>query len=119
MGFMSMVFGGKGGSAATTNGDHKIDAGKVHKATASNVYSPTNPGNLESIRTAPVCETVRYFTPKEAEALQKLATQTGHQAASTVQAYKSLKRIDSADTTVHNAHYEYAGKVASNELKKV
>lgn len=120
MGLMSSVFGngGKGGDVAAS-GSHKIDAATVHKATAGNVFNPMNPGSMQSIRTAPVCDNPRYFTPKEAEALQKLASEKRSQAISTVRAYKQLKTIDTADTTVHRAHYNYAGKVASNELSKL
>ena len=118
---MNLIFGDitekKGKSAAL--GNHNIDKAKVLAPTDSSVFSPTNPGNFDSIRTVPVCQTPRYFTRDEATALGELAREKDSQAKATKRAYKHLRSLEDSDKTVHQSHYKYAKKVASNELGKL
>lgn len=117
---------GSGGNSGNGNdnsslvtGEHGIDKNLVLQPTDPTVISPTNPGNFNSIRTAPVVESPRYFTKKEADGLKKLATQTSEGARQSKRAYKSLAKIENNDAQVHRSHRRYQGNVADSELVKL
>lgn len=103
----------------STPGSHNIDHSRVLAPTDPTVINPNNPGNWESIRTAPIVEKPRYFTKPEADGLKKLATQKAGEARQSQRAYKSLSKIEKADATVHKSHRKYQGAVADNELVKL
>ncbi|WP_293150340.1 MULTISPECIES: hypothetical protein [unclassified Microcoleus] len=116
------LFGG-GKSAASTDlaqaDGHAIDKSKVLAATASGVITPNNPGNFNSIRTAPIVPNPAYCDRDTADKLKELAKEKTEDARHTKRAYKALSQIEEADATVHKAHRKYEGAVAENELKKV
>lgn len=122
MGIQKLLFGGgisqsKGGEAATT-GHHNIDHQRVLKATDGSVINPNNPGNFSSIRSVPVVQQPRYFSPEEAGALSALEKEKATGAMASVRAYKKLAKIEKHDATVHRAHRKYESKVADSELEK-
>ncbi len=123
MGLMTKLFGGGNDLAATgtdtTNGDHAIERDRVMAPTAPGVFSPTQPGSLDTMRSAPIVPSPRYFTREEANALSELANQRKSQATHTKRAYKHLRSLEDSDTEVTKQHYRYARKVASKELEKV
>lgn len=114
MGLMSLIFG-----ESNCDGAHQIEKAKVLAPTVGQAPTPKEPGSISSIRTIPVCHDPRYFTRQEAQALKNLERKKTSEAKHTKRAYKSLKRIDSADTTVHKAHRSYQKKLAGNELQKI
>ena len=120
MGFMSMLFGGGNSQPATnaTDGDHAIERDRVLAPTAPGVFSPTSPGSLETMRSAPIVPSPRYFTREEANALSEMAGERKSQATHTKRAYKHLRTLEDTDTEVTKQHYRYARKVASKELEK-
>ena len=89
------------------------------QATDPTVINPCNPGNWESIRTAPIVPAPRYFTKPEADALKRLATEKAEGARQSKRAYKSLGKIEQADATVHKSHRKYQGEVSEAELTKL
>jgi len=105
--------------SATNDGGHAIDKSKVLGATDDQALSPMRPGNFDSIRSVPVVESPRYASKEEAKAVRTLATKKESGAKYAKQMYGALARIDTADTKVHKAHYQYKGVVAGNELRKV
>ena len=117
------LFGGgqtaAGKLSATNDGSHAIDKSKVLASTDAAVITPMNPGNFDSIRTAPVVPAPQYFDKEQADALKKLAKEKTEGARHTKKAYKSLGAIEVADATVHKSHRKYEGIVAGEELKKV
>ena len=117
------LFGGgqdaAGKLSASNDGGHVIDKSKVLAATDGQALSPMNPGNFDSIRSVPVVDAPRYASKEEAKAVRKLATEKEQGAKYAKQMYGALSRIDTADTKVHKAHYQYKGVVASNEQRKV
>ena len=126
MGFLSNILGNPtpeksgGGSNAALTGGHNINAGNALRQTDPGVFSPTNPGNFDSIRTAPVLQGPRYFTQEEAQALRSKARETSDGVRYTKTALKALNKIDTNDRKVHNAFYrKYAPKIADNELSKL
>lgn len=104
--------------SSLSTGGHAIDKNKVLAPTDPNVINPVNAGTWETVRTAPINHTPRYFTKTEADALKAVATQKKEEARQAKRAYKSLKRVEEADATVHVAHRGYIKGVASNELVK-
>ncbi|NJN13661.1 MAG: hypothetical protein HC815_39540 [Richelia sp. RM1_1_1] len=98
---------------------HAIDKQTVLRATDSQVYSPVNPGNYNSIRTVPICEDPRYFTKREADGFKRLATEKAESARQSQRAYKSLSKIERSDAIVHKSHRKYEGVVADEELAKL
>jgi hypothetical protein len=99
-------------------GGHGIDKNKVLSPTDPTVINPINAGTWETVRTAPVNNTPRYFTKPEADALKQLATEKTSGARQTQRAYRSLKKIEKADAVVHTAHRHYVRGVADSELTK-
>jgi hypothetical protein len=124
MGFLSNILGNStpeksGGNAALTGG-HSISASNALRQTDPGVFSPTNPGNFDSIRSAPVLQGPRYFTGEEAQALRAKARETSDGVRHTKVAIKALTKIDSNDRKIHNNYYrKYAPKIADNELSKL
>ena len=115
------LFGGqsdKNKLPSSNDSSHAIDKSKVLAATDSAVISPTNPGNFDSIRTAPVIPSPRYFDKEEADKLKQLAKETTDGARQAKRAYKALDKIEKADAKVHKSHRKYEGAVATNELTK-
>ncbi|MFN6526939.1 hypothetical protein [Nostoc sp. ChiSLP03a] len=82
------------------------------------VINPVNPGSWETVRTAPVNDTPRYFNKAEADALKRVATQKKEEARQAKRAYKSLKKLEESDAQVHTAHRRYIKGVADSELTK-
>lgn len=121
MGLMSKLFGKSDdeNTLSAADGSHDIDGRKVMRSTDSQVFTPTNPGEFDSIRSAPVNRSPRYFTREEAAALRELAKQKKVEATATQRAYKSLRKIDDADVKVHQEHYRYARRLSGNELRKL
>ncbi|MFK0735227.1 MAG: hypothetical protein ACIWVG_29520 [Gloeotrichia echinulata HAB0833] len=103
----------------TYMGDHTINKDKVLAATDDNVVNPLQPGNWESIRSEAVVITPRYYTKEEAIALKAKAKEKTEGATQTVRAYKSLKKIEKADTKVHQSHRGYQKTVAQCETQKL
>jgi hypothetical protein len=104
--------------AASNDGNHAIDKSKVLAATDAAVITPTNPGKFDSIRTAPVIPSPRYFDKEEADKLKQLAKEKTDGARQAKRAYKALGKIEEADAKVHKSHRKYEGAVATNELTK-
>ncbi|GAX46407.1 hypothetical protein NIES4075_74310 [Tolypothrix sp. NIES-4075] len=105
-------------SSSLASGGHAIDSQKVLCPTDPTVINPMNAGSWETVRTAPVSDTPRYFNKTEADALKKLATQKAQEAKQAKRAYKSLKKLEISDAEVHVAHRGYIRGVAENELTK-
>lgn len=125
MGILARITGGgkssnksKKNSSSFANSDHAIDKDQVLSPTDPTVINPMNAGNWESVRTAPVNETPRYFNKTEANSLKKLATQKAQEAKQAKRAYKSLKKLEESDAEVHTAHRGYIRGVANSELNK-
>jgi hypothetical protein len=116
------LFGGGQSSAGKLNtsndGSHAIDKSKVLASTDTNVITPLNPGNFDSVRSVPVVPAPRYFTKEEADAMKSLAKDKTDGTRQSKRAYKSLAKIEAADKTVHKEHRKYEGAVAENELGK-
>lgn len=124
MGFLARITnGGKSSgknnnSSSLANGDHAIDKNRVLSPTDPTVINPMNPGSWETVRTAPINDTPRYFDKTEADGLKKLATQKAQEAKQAKRAYKSLKKLENSDAEVHVAHRGYIRGVAEGELTK-
>jgi len=112
MGMMTKLFGGESSDAITSKSE------KLTAPTDSKVITPLNPGNFTSIRTVPICDTPRYFTAEEADAMKDLAKQKTEEARHAKKAYKSMGKIEEADGTVHKAHRKYEKVVSTVELGK-
>lgn len=112
MGTMTRLFGGDSSDAI----GHKSD--KLMAPTDASVITPLNPGNFNSIRTAPVADTPRYFDKEEADALKKLAKEKTEGARYAKKAYGAMGRVELADAKVHKAHRGYEKAVATGELTK-
>ncbi|MEH2068914.1 MAG: hypothetical protein V7K47_12260 [Nostoc sp.] len=104
--------------SSLSSGGHGIDKNRVLAPTDPNVINPVNAGTWETVRTAPVNHTPRYFNKTEADALKRVATQKKEEARQAKRAYKSLKKLEEADAQVHVAHRGYIKGVADNELVK-
>ena len=122
MGFLARLIGnnssGNANSSSLTTGGHNINADQALSPTAADVINPMNAGHWQSVRTAPINHDPRYFTKKEADGLKQLATAKADGARQSQRAYKSLKKIESSDAQVHNAHRGYIRGVADSELHK-
>jgi hypothetical protein len=126
MGFLSNILGNStpeksgGGSNAALTGGHNISASNALRATDPTVFSPTNPGNFDSLRTCMVLDKPRYFTAEEAQKFKTIARETSEGVRHTKTAIKALTKIDTNDRKVHNNYYrKYAPKIADNELSKL
>jgi hypothetical protein len=117
------LFGGgqnaAGKVSVSNDGNHSIDKSKVLAANDAGALSPTNPGNFDSIRTAPVVPSPRYFDKEETSRLKDLAKEKTEGARHSKKAYKSLAKIEVADATVHKSHRKYEKVVAGEELGKL
>jgi hypothetical protein len=107
------------GGAVAATGAHSITAGKVMRPTTPGAITPANPGRFDTIRSAPINPSPRYFSEAEAEALAKLAQKKSADLKSTLSAYKSLTWIEHTDTTVHQTHRQYEGAIAESELSRI
>jgi hypothetical protein len=112
MGAMTALFGGDRSDAISSKSE------KLTSPTDAKVITPLNPGNFNSIRSVPVCDTPRYFTKDEADAMKELAKEKTEGAQQAKRAYKSMIKIEEADAKVHKEHRKYEKSVADNELKK-
>ena len=124
MGFLSKFIGNpepeKSSNSAAITGGHNIDKNHALRQTDPGVFSPTNPGNFDSIRSAPVLQGPRYFSAEEAQALKAKARETSEGVRHTKTAIKALTKIDTNDRKIHNNYYrKYAPKIADNELSKL
>lgn len=119
MGFLARFTGKSNHSSSNLAlGGHSIDKNSVLKPTDPTAINPTNPGNWQSIRTAPINTDPRYFTKQEADVLKALAREKTDGARQSQRAYKSLKKIEEADSLVHRHHRNYIRGVADAELGK-
>ncbi|WP_414579639.1 hypothetical protein [Anabaena sp. CCY 9402-a] len=104
--------------SSLATGGHAIDKNQVLSPTDQSVINPMNAGSWQTVRTAPVNETPRYFTKTEADSLKQLATEKTQGARQSQRAYRSLKKIETADSQVHKHHRNYIRGVADAELTK-
>jgi hypothetical protein len=124
MGILARITGGgkssnnSKDSSSLSSGGHAIDKNQVLAPTDPTVINPMNAGSWETVRTAPVNNTPRYFNKAEADQLKQLATQKADEARQAKRAYKSLKRLELSDAEVHTAHRGYISGVAKSELTK-
>ena len=88
------------------------------RPTAGGVFTPSNPGNLDTRRSVPVIPNTREFSPVEAEHLAVLAEQRSEIAEASQTAYKSLEAIEQSDQKIHTANRSYRSTVANQELLK-
>ena len=95
MGMMTKLFGGEVSDAISSKSE------KLNAPTDASVITPLNPGNFNSIRTTPVCDTPRYFDKEEADKLKELAKEKTEGARQAKGAYKSIAQIEEADAKVH------------------
>ncbi|MEH2050913.1 MAG: hypothetical protein V7K70_14475 [Nostoc sp.] len=86
--------------------------------TDPNVINPVNAGTWETVRTAPVNHTPRYFNKAEADALKAVAKQKRGEARQAKRAYKALQNLEQSDAQVHSEHRKYIKEVADSELTK-
>ncbi|MEI1376607.1 hypothetical protein PQG02_18720 [Nostoc sp. UHCC 0926] len=98
-------------------GGHGIDKNQVLAPTDPTVINPMNAGTWQTVRTAPISETPRYFNKAEADALKQIATQKREEARQAKRA-SSLKKVEQSDAQVHTAHRNYIKGVADSELTK-
>lgn len=112
MGTMTTLFGGGSSEIISSKGD------AISKPTDATVITPLNPGKFNSIRSMPVCDTPRYFTAEEADAMKELAKEKTDGARQSKRAYGAMTKIEEAHAKVHKEHRKYETSVADNELKK-
>ncbi|MHC5614088.1 MAG: hypothetical protein ACYTXA_24615 [Nostoc sp.] len=108
----------KSNESSLSAGGHGINKNQVLAPTDPTVINPMNAGSWQTVRTAPISETPRYFNKAEADALKRMATEKTGQARQSKRAYKSLKKVESADAQVHIAHRSYIKGVSDSELVK-
>ncbi|MHC5862047.1 MAG: hypothetical protein ACYTXM_39545, partial [Nostoc sp.] len=60
----------KSNESSLSTGGHGIDKNRVLAPTDPDVVNPVNAGTWETVRTAPVNHTPRYFNKAEADALK-------------------------------------------------
>ncbi|MEH1995904.1 hypothetical protein [Nostoc sp.] len=108
----------KSNESSLSTGGHGIDKNRVLSPTDPTVINPVNAGSWETVRTAPVNHTPRYFNKAEADALKQVASQKREEARQAKRAYKSLKKLEESDAQVHTAHRNYIKEVADSELTK-
>lgn len=116
MGLMTKIFGSdlfippQAGGAAPMEKAFRSDGG----------FSPDKPGKLAGLRSVPVLDQPRHFTPAEADRLEELARQKAAQAKAAKRGMKALAAVEAADAITHKAYYRgYAPVVASVEASKV
>ncbi len=118
MGFFTRITNKiKGVTAA--HGNHSIDSNSVLAPTDSQAVNPNQPGQWQSIRTAPVNHTPRYFTKQDADAAYQLRKHTTEGARQAKRVYKHMARVEHNDADVHKHHRKYLGNVADAELTKI
>jgi hypothetical protein len=108
----------KSNESSLSAGGHGIDKNRVLAPTDPTVINPVNTGNWETVRTAPINDSPRYYTKAEADALKQFSKQKKEEARQAKRAYKSLKSLEEADAQVHTAHRGYIKGVADSELTK-
>ena len=108
----------KSNESSLSTGGHGIDKNRVLSPTDPTVINPMNAGTWETVRTAPINDTPRYYTKVEADALKAVARQKREEARQAKRAYKSLKTLEQSDAQVHTAHRNYIKGVADSELTK-
>ena len=94
------------------------DYSSAMNPTARDVFTPSNPGKLDTVRTAPIVPTTRSFTPVEASQLTALAEQRAVIASASEQAYEALESLEESDTKIHVSNRKYRGKIAKQELTR-
>lgn len=104
--------------SSLSTGGHGIDKNRVLAPTDPTVINPMNAGTWQTVRTAPISETPRYFNKAEADALKQVASRKREEARQAKRAYKSLKKLEQSDAQVHTAHRNYIKEVADSELTK-
>ncbi|MEH2319583.1 hypothetical protein [Nostoc sp.] len=110
--------GNSSNESSLSTGGHGIDKNRVLAPTDPTVINPVNAGTWQSVRTAPVNDTPRYFNKAEADALKSVAAQKREEARQARRAYKSLKKLEQSDAQVHSDHRKYIKEVADSELTK-
>jgi hypothetical protein len=105
-------------SSSLSTGGHGIDKNRVLAPTDPDVVNPMNAGTWETVRSAPINDTPRYYTKAEADALKQFSKQKREEARQAKRAYKSLKTVEQSDAQVHTAHRSYIKGVADSELTK-
>ncbi|MEH1805394.1 hypothetical protein [Nostoc sp.] len=108
----------KSNESSLSTGGHGIDKNRVLSPTDPNVINPVNAGSWETVRSAPINDTPRYYTKAEADALKQFSRQKREEARQAKRAYKSLKTVEQSDAQVHTAHRSYIKGVADSELTK-
>ena len=86
--------------------------------TNGQVFTPSNPGKLDTVRTAPIVPNTRSFTPVEAAQLTALAEQKAIVASASEEAYTALESLEESDAMVHTANRKYRGRIAKLELTR-
>ena len=114
MGFLSRIIG-----KDLDAGRHSINEHAPLAPTQADIPRPTNPGDYHSVRSIPYLDRPRYFSEAEANALQELAKKKAAGAKHTEKALAAMESIEASDTKVHELYYQYRGKVAELELKKL
>ena len=94
------------------NGDYS----SAMNPTGRDVFTPSNPGKLDTVRTAPIVANTRTFTPVEAARLTALAEQRAIVAESTEEAYEALISLEGSATKCHVSNRKYRSNVAEKEL---
>ncbi|WP_017654575.1 hypothetical protein [Fortiea contorta] len=108
----------KESQSSLATGGHGIDKNRVLSPTDPTAINPMNAGSWETVRTAPINNTPRYFNKAEADALKELATEKADGARQSRRAYRSLTKIENADAAVHKHHRSYVRGAADSELTK-
>jgi hypothetical protein len=94
------------------------DYSSAMNPTARDVFTPSNPGKLDTVRTAPIVPNTRSFTPVEAARLTALAEQKAIVASASEEAYTALESLEESDAMVHTANRKYRGRIAKLELTR-
>ncbi|BAY10289.1 hypothetical protein [Calothrix sp. NIES-2098] len=121
MGFLARIMSaGKSSNnqSSLSTGGHAIDKNVVLSPTDPTVITPMNAGSWETVRTAQVNHSPRYFTKEEADQIRAIAKGASEGARHTQRAYRGLRRIEEADAAVHKHHRNYIRGVADAELTK-
>ncbi|MEH1765781.1 MAG: hypothetical protein V7L27_07965 [Nostoc sp.] len=108
----------KSNESSLSGGGHGIDKNQVLAPTDPTVINPMNAGTWQTVRTAPISETPRYFNKAEADALKAVARQKREEARQAKRAYKALQNLEQSDAQVHADHRKYIKGVADSELTK-
>lgn len=99
-------------------GSHNINTDKTIDPTPGNPITPENPGELGTVRSVPVLRQPRYFGEHEASALAELAKQRQQDLAHSKQAYEALRKLEDADTEIHEHQRGYETVVAKREYQR-